>query len=72
MKASIELVRKIWDDEEGVCIEVGPSADNPDWIEISTRDAKSKEYFGEINLALPAGFARLLGQSLLAATEPVS
>lgn len=69
MKCSLEVVRRAYDDDEGVYIEVGPSADNPHWISVSTSDPKSSEYYGKIDLSLPPEQARMLGYALIDATD---
>lgn len=72
MKASIEVLRRVYDDAEGVFIEVGLHPDSPDWVCIDTSaDAKSKEWYGANNLPLPKAQARLLAKALLAACDDV-
>lgn len=71
MKASIEVLRRVYDDNEGVFIEVSPDADNPDWLRIGPEGQKSKEYYGDFSLSITKQQARLLGLALIAACDEI-
>lgn len=72
MKCSVEVVRKVYDDDDGVYIEVGPNADNPDWINVSTKDEISMSHYGKIDFNIPPEQARLLGCALIDASDAVT
>lgn len=66
IKTSIEVVRRVYDDNEGVAIEVGRNADNPNWMDIGTgHDKKAEEYYGKVLLSLPKEQAQLLAKAIL-------
>lgn len=72
MKASIEVVRRVYDDGEGVAIEVGRNADNQEWIDIGTAyDKKAEEYYGPIRLSIPKEQARLLAKAIIDCADEV-
>ena len=68
----LEAVYRVWDDNEGVHIEVGESYEiGSGFIEIRTTDEKSKTWYGNVNFTLPAENAKALGHALLKAVEDV-
>jgi hypothetical protein len=71
MTASVEILRRVYDDEEGVFIEVHPSPDVPDaMIEVSTLgDKKSEEWFGKVLFSMSPDFAIALGLTLVASGQ---
>jgi len=70
MSFTVEVVRKVFDDENGVFIEVGPDCDGLGGIEIRTVDKESKEYYGDVRLSIHSKQqAILIGQAILAAAE---
>lgn len=50
MTYSTEIIRRVYEDEVGAFIQVGPDGDCPDFVCVSTPDEKSKEWFGSIRL----------------------
>jgi hypothetical protein len=64
-----EIVRRIWDDDEGVCFEIRPDQDGLDVIELHTSDAKSKEYYGAVRFTMDKDMARKIGEALIAAAN---
>lgn len=60
-----EVVRRVYDDSEGVYLEVGPGPDGSG-IAISTFDPKSVEWFGKVNLTMSEEMATALGNALVA------
>jgi len=52
MTYSIETIRRVYNDAEGVYIEIGPDSDALGGIEIRTTNKESKEYYGDIRVAL--------------------
>jgi hypothetical protein len=65
MAYSVELGRKIYDDDCGACIQVGPDRDGLGCVEIRTPDAASAEYFGDIRFIVSPQLAKLLGKALI-------
>lgn len=61
-----ETIRRIHID--GHCIEVGEWPDAPGFVELRTVGAVNVEYFGPINLTLPARAAKAVGQALVEAS----
>ena len=69
MSESVETIRRVYDDTEGTFIEVGPDRDGVGHVTITVPDEESKKYFGKADLQMTKSFAKLLGQSLIAASE---
>lgn len=65
-KFSTETVRRIFNDEDGVCIEVGPDRDSLDLVEIGIPEGESRKYYGDLRLALHPEQARQLAAALVA------
>jgi len=65
MAYSVELSRKIYDDDCGACIQVGPDSDGLGCVEIRTPDADSAEHFGDIRFTVSPQLAKLLGKALI-------
>jgi hypothetical protein len=65
MAYSVELVRRIYHDESGACIQVGPGCDGLGCVEVRAPYGASKAHFGNIDFTVPAQVARLLGNALL-------
>ena len=60
-----EVVRRVYDDEEGACIEVGPDCDSLWLVQISA-EGKSKDFYGDLRIAFVPGFARQIARAMLA------
>jgi hypothetical protein len=69
MKFSTEVVRKVYDDEDGVYIQVGPDGDGLDLVELRVSDEESKKYYGDVRITLYPAQARLLADALLACAD---
>lgn len=69
MKCSTEIVRLIWDDDEGVAIRVCPDSDALGLVELRANDAKAEEYWGKLRLTLRPEMAEQLGLALIAAAK---
>ena len=67
MGFTTEIFRRVYDDEEGWCIQVGPDLDDIDLIEITAPDAISRQRFGDLSIVLPREMAEELGAILIAA-----
>lgn len=70
-KYQTEVVRRIYENDEGVHIEVAPDSDGLECVVLRTVDEDSKNYYGEINLMLPKELARLVGQALIDSSNDV-
>jgi len=69
-KYSIEVIRRVFDDSEGVCIEVGSCQDGtPGVVSIYTTGEKNKEWYGSLYLAVAPDQARLLAVAILARAD---
>lgn len=66
-KTSVEVIRRVFNDDEGVFIEVGPDSEGLSLIEIRTTEPKSVEWYGKIRLPMSRELALKLGQTLVAA-----
>lgn len=64
---SVEIERKVYDDDEGVSICICPDPDLPENIILLTteHDEKSKRFYGDIRLHIAKDHAMLLGQALI-------
>jgi hypothetical protein len=63
----MELIRRIYDDNTGACIQVGPDGDALGLVQLRTPDSVSKENFGDVRLTLEPEMAVLVGNALLSA-----
>jgi hypothetical protein len=68
---SIEVVRRVHDDGEGVYLEVGPCQDgNPGVVSLTTKnDTKSRDWYGNLYLSLSPEQARCLAVALVSRAE---
>jgi hypothetical protein len=69
MPYSVELSRRIYDDDCGACIQVGPDGEGLGCVEVRTPDAASKEYFGDVRFTVPKEMAAMIGQALIDAAK---
>jgi hypothetical protein len=70
MRYSMETVRRIYDDEEGVYLQVGSCQDgNPGVVALCTSDTKSAEWYGRFYLGINPEQARLLAVAILARAD---
>jgi hypothetical protein len=69
MKLSTEIFRRVYDDDRGSYIQVGPDADALDLVEIRTTNQLSREYFGDFRLVLHPEFAIALANAMIAAAQ---
>ncbi len=73
MAYSTEVNRRIYNDDYGVFIEVGPDADGlGGLVEVRTIDAESKKHYGELRLTIDPEMAKQLAFALLKAADEVS
>lgn len=64
-----EVVRRIYDNDEGHFISVSPSADFPDGNVMLYVEPKEEEYMGKLRLDLPSAYMRKIGEAILAACD---
>lgn len=67
-KFTTDVVRRVYDDTEGACIEVGPDNDGLGVL-ICTPDTRSVAYFGTLRISLAPEMAHQLGEALIAASK---
>ena len=69
-KYSIEKTYKVWDDKEGVYIEVGPDSDTGSLVQVSTEgNPQSMQYYGRCRVVMEPEMARLLADALYSAAD---
>ena len=66
---SVETIRRIYDNDDGVYIEIGPNADFGEVIEIRVTEEKSVEFYGAVRLNLTKSQARALAGCLQQAAK---
>lgn len=69
MKASIEIVRRVYDDEEGAFIQVNPDPNTQSWVEIKTADDDGEKNWGKIRFVVSPIFARALAAAIIATAD---
>lgn len=67
---STEVIRQVYDNAVGYCVEVGRDRDGLECVEVRT-SGKSAEHFGEIRFVLPPEMARLLGWAIIASADEI-
>ncbi|MFY4709937.1 hypothetical protein [Burkholderia glumae] len=68
MSYTTEVVRKVYDEDSGHAISIGPSGDLPGNVMIYV-DKSHVDHFGHIRLDLPAEMMRQIGEALIAAAD---
>lgn len=70
MSYSVEVIRRVFDDEEGVCIDIGGCQDGiPGVVSIYTEGEKNTKWYGKLYLGISPGQARLLASAILARAD---
>ena len=69
MKTETEVIRRVHVPGEQVCLEIGEFGDAPEALEIRTSDAKSKEWFGPVQITMMPEYALEFGKALVAAAN---
>lgn len=64
---TIEVHRRVYDDENGHYLTIRPSPDFSDTNVLLQADESEKDYFGPVRLDLPAALMRKLGEALISA-----
>ena len=60
----IEIFRSVFDDANGVAMEVGPDPDGLGCVRVYTRGPKNQEWFGNIDFSLNPDFALELAKAI--------
>lgn len=68
-KFSTEVVRRVFDDSEGACIEIGPDTDSLNLVQMRTVGKENEEYWGRFSLTFPPKMALQIAKALIAAAE---
>lgn len=69
MAITTEFVRRVWNDDDGVCFEIRPDQDGLGTVELHTPDDKSRAWYGPIRFSVPKDMAKQIGLALIAASE---
>ena len=69
MNISTEIFRRVYNDDSGVYIQVGPDADALNLVEIRTTNPLSKEFYGDFRIVLQPEYAIALAEAILAAAR---
>lgn len=69
---TMEVHRKVFDDEEGHFLTIRPSADFPEGSVMLWAEPSEEEYFGPLRLDLPAAFMRKIGEALIACADELN
>jgi hypothetical protein len=68
-KVSVEVLRRVFDDKEGVFLEIGPDGDGLGCVEIRTTTDASRDWWGPVRISLGKEFAAKLAEALAAAAK---
>jgi hypothetical protein len=69
MRYTTDVIRRVFDDDHGYWLEVGPDADGLGCVELRCVGDDNIGYWGALRLSMPAGFAAKIGEALIAASE---
>jgi len=62
-RVSTELILRVYNDDEGVHVEVGPGEEGCN-VEIRTTDESSKKWFGDVQLVVSKAMAKELAKAI--------
>lgn len=62
---AIETVLRVWNEEEGVALEVSDFPGAPQCLQIKPFTAKCKDWFGDFTVVMDPQFAIALGHALI-------
>jgi hypothetical protein len=69
MAISTDVIYRVWCDNEGAAIDVGPDADALGLVWLRNFGAKSVDFFGKVDITFDPGMARAIGEGLIAAAD---
>jgi hypothetical protein len=64
-----EIIRRVWQGEDGVYLEVCDWPDGPEFVCLRTNGEKNEEWFGRIEISMSPDYAAELGRALLACAK---
>jgi hypothetical protein len=64
-KTTLEIHYEVWEDKQGVKLNIGPDSDGFSCVQLCTKDAKSEEYWGKLRVVFPPAIARNVAKALL-------
>ena len=67
-KSGIDVVRIVWT-EAYEPLHVEPSADCPGYVRILAKTPEAEEFWGRVDLSMPAEMARLLASAIVACAD---
>jgi hypothetical protein len=62
---AIETVKRVWEESEGVGLEISDYPEAPDCLQIAPVTQRCKEWFGTFSVTITPAFAIELGQALI-------
>lgn len=68
---TVEVHRRVYDDDSGHYLTVRPSADFPETNVILISEHTEEDHWGNLRLDLPACMMRKIGEALIAASDEV-
>ena len=68
MSYSVEVIRRVFDDEGEVCIDIG-GCGIPGVVSIYTEGEKNTKWYGKLYLGISPGHARLRASAILARAD---
>jgi len=69
MTITTEVTRRVYDDKEGCCIEIGPDRDGLNMVLVHTPNQQRSEWFGKVEFTMTPEFARSFAAAVLAAAD---
>lgn len=69
MTITTEVERRVFDDEQGACIAIGPDHDGFGLVFVRTPNASDAEWFGKVEFTMDPEFARSFAAAVLAAAD---
>lgn len=70
-KITTETIYKVYDDDKGTFIEIGPHKDGLDLIEVVIPDKASQDFFGKAQFILSKEMAIAVGEALINAAKNI-
>ena len=69
MTITTEVVRNIYNDDNGAFVSVSPAPDEGCGVQLRTIDKRSQEWYGTFNFSLPSNLAREVAKAILKAAD---
>lgn len=71
MTITTEVERRVFDDEQGACIAIGPDHDGFGLVFVRTTNASDAEWFGKVEFTMKPNFARAFAQAILESIKDI-